>query len=50
MVGEVADYEIDADSQADVLKSVQLLYARPGITLVKVSPDYIEVVHGLPRT
>lgn len=49
-MGDVAEYEIEADTQKDVLHAVQLLYARTGIVRVKVHPDYVDKVHGMPRT
>lgn len=49
MVGDVADYEIDADSQEDVVNGMHRLYAKPGIVLVKVKPEHVEMVHALPR-
>jgi hypothetical protein len=49
-MGDVADYEVDADTQQEVYGLVYLLIGRPGIVSVKVHPDYIDKVHGLPRS
>jgi len=49
-MGDVADYEVEADTQGEVVRLSYLLMGRPGIISVKVHPDYIDKVHGLPRS
>ena len=49
-MGDVADYEVEADTQGEVVRISYLLMGRPGIISVKVHPDHIDKVHGLPRS
>jgi hypothetical protein len=49
-MGAVADYEVEAETQQEVYGLVYKLMGRPGIVSVKVHPEYVDKVHGLPRT
>jgi len=49
-MGAVADYEVYVDTQQEVHDLVYRLMGRPGIVSVKVHPEYVDKVHGLPRT
>ena len=49
-MGDVADYEVEADTQQEVYGLVYRLIGRPGIVSVNVHPDYTDKVHGMPRT